>query len=248
MGMYDGVVFWRGVFLKPKTSFLYLKKLGKKVKRSALPVAMVNELLEMPTELVLSVLLQLRDLRAILCVEGTCTLVRRLIQQHQKSLLNSTHAQTYGLQPLTGAVKDILDACQMSRKNADDNACAVAVRVAIANGVHVNALYPVRYGPPTSPLLLAVHLCRASVVRELLLAGADPNMITYDPTRMPPDLANPFCFGEDVSRINEAVAIVNMLLRTGASEERRLATIACLYRASPEVKEKWAPLFCALKS
>ena len=119
---------------------------------------MVNELLEMPTELVLSVLLQLRDLRAILRVDGTCTMVRRLIQQHQKSLLSSTHAQTYGSQPLTGAVKDLLDACGMSRKYADNNARAVAVRVAIANGVHVNALYPVRYRPATSPLLLAAHL------------------------------------------------------------------------------------------
>ena len=202
---------------------------------------MVNELLEMPTELVLSVLLQLRDLRALLCVEGTCTMVRQLIQQHRKSLLSSTHAQTYGSQPLTGAVKDLLDACGMSCKYADNNARAVAARVAIANGVHVNALYPVRYRPATSPLLLAAHLGSAPVVRELLLAGADPNMFTSV-------LLEPACFGLDVSRINEAVAIVNMLLRAGASEEQRLATIACLKRCAPEYLEEWAPLFRALKS
>ena len=160
-----------------------------------------------------------------------------LVQDKRATLFNLTYVRSYGcwkpgqfgFHPLTNAARGLIDACrlvsQISMKER-----VVAARHAIAKGVHVNALYqlPIGQGRVTeggfSPLRMAAFNCFLPVVRELLVAGADPNMTSSDGT-MPLDIMPKE--SRKVGRKVEidGVGIVDMLIRAGASEMQRTNAI-----------------------
>ena len=197
---------------------------------------------ELPEELVCCVLFKLCDMQTILRVEITCTMMRNLIQQHRTKLLCTTHVRVYGCwkpeqmwsQPFTDAAKQLMNACRRVYGNyADDEQAAAAARNAIANGAHVNAWYQCTYpdGRAMSHLLNPLRMAAlnglAPVVRELLLAGADPNQYYYW-QNMP--LILQIMPNKAKTLKTKFVAIIKMLLCAGVSEEQRVAAIKTLER------------------
>lgn len=70
---------------------------------------------------------------------------------------------------------------------------------------------------------MAALNCFAPVVRELLIAGADPNIVSSN-GKMPLDIL-PAPGKGPVTLETDGVDIVYMLIRTGASEKQRMGAI-----------------------
>lgn len=155
--------------------------------------------------------------------------------ENRAKLLQTTYAVVHGCwkpglfrcQPLTNAAKHLMKACTgvpaYDAYVMSIEARIAAVRDAISRGAEINALYQMPLNrwtktPGIYPLRIAALNCLVPIVRELLLVGADPNMISSGHREWPTRAVHP-----DLE--TDGVATVDMLLRAGASEEQLVEVI-----------------------